>query len=323
MASPLANVAAEGISYFTPAQKPPAGSVTQTGNTPKLFTPLSIRGVTFQNRLFLSPLCQYSARNGYATDWHLTHLGGIIQRGPGLAIMEATAVQEERRISPHHLGLYEDGHIAPLRRIVEFAHSQNQKIGIQLSHAGRKASTVAPWSSGNATATKDVEGWPDEVFAPSAIPFGATAVVPKALSIAQIQEFKIAFVNAVKRALIVGFDIVEIHAAHGYLLHQFLSPISNQRTDEYGGSFENRVRLLLEVAELVRATIPEEMPFLVRLSATDWFEFAEGEVSESWRVNESSKLALLLVEKGMDFLDVSSGGIQERQSSAMKSGPGY
>lgn len=319
------NAAAEGISYYTPAQEPPAG--TQVEGSTKLFSPITIRGVTFPNRLFLAPLCQYSAKDGYLTDWHLTHLGGIIQRGPGLSIMEATAVQSWGRITPQDSGLYEDGQIEPLKRITEFAHSQSQKIAIQLSHAGRKASCVAPWLSGNAVAFKEVGGWPDDIVAPSAIPQEeGVNPVPKALTKEDIQALKNDFGEAAKRALKAGFDAIEIHSAHGYLLHQFLSPVSNKRTDEYGGSFEGRTRLLLEIAEVIRAVIPETMPLLVRISATDWFEFDENsqkEFPESWTVAQSVRLAPLLAEHGVDLVDVSSGGIHAKSAIAIKPTPAY
>ncbi|KAI0130220.1 hypothetical protein BJ170DRAFT_619224 [Xylariales sp. AK1849] len=319
------NAAANGISYFTPAQDPPSG--TQLNGSTKLFTPLTIRGTTFPNRLFLAPLCQYSAKHGYASDWHLTHLGGIIQRGPGLTIVEATGVQPEGRITPQDVGLWEDGQIEPLRRIAEFARGQSQKIGIQLAHAGRKASTVAPWLSANAVAAKEAGGWSDDVVAPSAIPFDAAVnPTPKAMTTGQIEGFKAAFTSAAKRAVKAGFDVIEIHSAHGYLLHEFLSPISNQRTDGYGGSFENRTRLLLEVTEGVRASIPKDMPLFVRISATDWFEFDENskaEFPESWTVAQSAQLALLLADRGVDLLDISSGGIHPKAASGIKSGPGY
>lgn len=318
----LDNPAAEDAPYYTPAQTPPSGRALSE-NAPKLFTPLTIRGVTFPNRLFLAPLCQYSAKNGYATDWHLTHLGGIIQRGPGLALMESTAVQKEGRITPQDIGLWEDGQIEPLARIVDFGHSQGQKIGIQLSHAGRKASTVAPFVSMNASATEDIGGWPNEVYAPSAIPFNDVYPSPKEMSKAQIQEFKEDFVAAAIRSVKAGFDVVEVHAAHGYLIHQFLSPISNRRTDEYGGSWENRTRLTLEIVDLVRAAIPDTMPLFVRISATDWFDNMTDEFPESWTVADSVKLAPLLVQHGVDFLDVSSGGVHPKQSTSIKSGPGY
>jgi 2,4-dienoyl-CoA reductase-like NADH-dependent reductase (Old Yellow Enzyme family) len=316
------NPPAADVPYYTPAQTPPSG-IAMSENPPKLFKPLTIRGVTFQNRIFLAPLCQYSAQNGYATDWHLTHLGGIIQRGPGLALMESTAVQKEGRITPQDIGLWEDGQIEPLKRIIDFAHSQGQKIGVQLSHAGRKASTVAPFVSMNATATADIDGWPENVFAPSAIPFNDVYPHPREMSLAQIQEFKDAFVSAATRAVKAGFDVVEIHAAHGYLIHQFLSPISNKRTDAYGGSWQNRTRLTLEIVDQVRAAIPETMPLFVRLSATDWFDNMTNEFPESWSVADSVKLAPILASRGVDFLDVSSGGIHPLQGTSIKSGPGY
>lgn len=191
-------------------------------------------------------------------------MGGIFTRGPGLTIIEATAVLPEGRITPEDSGLWEDRHIAPHQKIVEFAHSQNQKIGIQLAHAGRKASTVAPWLSAGDVAAEAVKGWPNDVWAPSAIPFNDRFPTPKALTKEGIKGIVTAFVNATKRALQAGYDVIEIHAAHGYLLFEFLSPISNRRTDEYGGSFENRIRLILEVADAVRAVIPATMPLFLR-----------------------------------------------------------
>lgn len=320
------NVAAEGISYYTPAQSLPAGTQYE-GEPTKLFTPITIRGVTFQNRLFLAPLCQYSAQNGYATDWHVTHIGGIVQRGPGLSFMEATAVQPWGRITPQDLGLWEDGQIEPLKRITEFAHSQSQKIGIQLAHAGRKASCVAPWLSANAVAWKEVGGWPDEIVGPSAIPQEeGVNPTPKALTLEDIEVLKTAWVDAAKRAVKAGFDAIEIHSAHGYLLHQFLSPIANQRTDAYGGSFENRTRLVLEIAELVRAAIPETMPLFVRISATDWFEFdpkLKEEYPESWTVAQSIQLTSLLADRGVDSVDISSGGVHQKSAISIKPGPAY
>ncbi|KAM0348568.1 hypothetical protein HYE67_000171 [Fusarium culmorum] len=319
------NIAAEGAPYYTPAQDPPAG--TQTSGSTKVFTPITIRGVTFPNRLFLAPLCQYSAKDGYATDWHLTHLGGIIQRGPGLSMVEATAVQNHGRITPQDVGLWEDGQIEPLKRITTFAHSQSQKIGIQLSHAGRKASCVSPWLSINAVAAKEVGGWPDNVVAPSAIAQEAGVnPVPKAFTKADIEELKNDFLAAAKRAIRAGFDVIEIHAAHGYLLHQFLSPVSNQRTDEYGGSFENRIRVVLEIIDLIRADIPETTPILVRVSATDWFEYDaqfKDEFPESWTVEQTCKLAQILPKHGVDLVDVSSGGIHPKSAIAIKAGPAY
>ncbi|OAQ59678.1 NADH oxidase [Pochonia chlamydosporia 170] len=319
------NVAAKGISYYTPAQDPPAG--IQVEGTTKLFSPLTIRGVTFPNRLFLAPLCQYSAKDGYANDWHLTHLGGIIQRGPGLAIVEATAVQSVGRITPQDLGLWEDGQIEPLKRITEFAHGQNQKIAIQLAHAGRKGSTLAPWLSGNAMATEQVGGWPDEIVAPSAIPHEeGVNTVPRALTIQDIEKLKDDFAEASRRAVEANFDAIEIHSAHGYLLHEFLSPISNNRTDKYGASFENRVRIVLEIVDRVRSVIPSTMPLLVRISATDWFEFNDtlkNEFPDSWTVAQSAKLSSLLADHGVDLVDISSAGIHPKSASGIKSGSAY
>ncbi|KAM0231538.1 hypothetical protein ACHAPO_008386 [Fusarium lateritium] len=319
------NVAAEGVPYYTPAQDPPAGT-SEDGST-KLFTPITIRGVTFPNRLFLAPLCQYSAKDGYATDWHLTHLGGILQRGPGMSMVEATAVQDHGRITPQDVGLWEDGQIEPLKRITTFAHSQSQKIGIQLSHAGRKASCVSPWLSVNAVAAKEVGGWPDNIVAPSAIPQeDGVNPVPKAFTKEDIEQLKSDYVEAAKRAIRAGFDVIEVHAAHGYLLHQFLSPVANQRTDEYGGSFENRIRVVLEIIDLIRAAIPETTPVLVRVSATDWFEFDSqfnDEFPESWTVEQTCQLAKISASHGVDLVDVSSGGIHPKSAIAIKAGPAY
>ncbi|KAI1173030.1 hypothetical protein F4777DRAFT_559324 [Nemania sp. FL0916] len=322
----IPNPAAHGIPYYTPAQDPPAGSSLSSPPVHKLFTRLVIRGVRFPNRLFLAPLCQYSASNGHATDWHLTHLGGILQRGPGLSIVEATAVQARGRITPEDTGLWLDSQIPPLHRIVTFAHSQGQKIGIQLAHAGRKASTVAPWLAGETTAAQEVGGWPGDVRGASAVPFSEKNPVPKVLSVEEIGEIKKAFVDASRRAVQAGFDVIEIHSAHGYLLHSFLSPVSNRRTDRYGGSFENRTRFLLETVEAVREAIPKDMPLFVRISATDWFESdksAENPFKESWTVAQSARLAPLLAEKGVDLLDVSSGGIHPAAFRAIQSKPGY
>ncbi|KAG1729280.1 hypothetical protein EDB19DRAFT_1744132 [Suillus lakei] len=307
---PPANKPAPAIPYFTPAQVPAAGTAfdPQPDGTPipKLFQPIKIRGTTFHNRIFLSPLCQYSADDGHLTSWHMAHLGGIFTRGPGLSMIEATAILPEGRISPEDAGLWKDSQIEPLRKIVEFAHSQNQKVGIQLAHAGRKASTVSSWLHLGLVATESTGGWPDNVWGPSTVPYDDTFPVPKELSKAQIKAVIVAFVEAAKRALKAGIDVIEIHNAHGYLLFSFLSPISNTRTDEYGGSFENRIRLTLEVVDAIRDVIPEDMPLFLRISATEWLEEALPNES-SWRVEDTAKLAGILVEHGVDFLDVSSG----------------
>lgn len=323
------NEAADNVPYFTPAQNPPAGTALQpsddTEKIPKLFTPLTIRSTTFQNRIFVSPMCQYSAHEGFHTPWHLTHLGGIIQRGPGLTIVEATAVQARGRITPEDSGIYLDAHIAALKPSVDFAHSQGQKIGIQLAHAGRKASTVAPWLSMGATATEKVGGWPDDVVGPSDLPYNDAFPPVRALTIAEIEQLKKDWVDATHRAVVAGFDVVEIHAAHGYLLHSFLSPASNKRTDQYGGSFDNRIRLLVEIVELVRGEIPQQMPLFVRISATDWLEEVEGygpEEDKSWTAEQSARLAQVLATKGVDLIDVSSGGNSAQQKITIR-GPGY
>ncbi|KAF2734410.1 FMN-linked oxidoreductase [Polyplosphaeria fusca] len=312
----------EQISYFTPKQDPPAGTALTmkdgSEKFPKLFTPLKLRGLTMQNRIALSPLCQYSSEDGHHTAWQMTHLGGIIQRGPGLSFIEATAVVPEGRITPEDSGLWKDSQIEPLRRIVEFAHSQSQKIGIQLAHAGRKASTVAPWLSMGDIATKERNGWPDNVYAPSAIAYNDRHCQPKEMTKQDIEDLKRAWKAAVERSLKAGFDTIEIHNAHGYLLHEFLSPASNKRTDEYGGSFENRIRLTLEIVELTRSAIPDDMPLVLRISASDWLEEAG---IDGWTLDQTIRLAEILATKGVDLLDVSSAGLHEKQH--VHGGPGY
>lgn len=306
------NRPAKGIPYFTPAQEPPAGTaliLEDQKSVAKLFKPLKLRGITLQNRIMLSPLCQYSADDGHYTMWHITHMGGIVQRGPGIACVEATSVTPQGRITPQDMGLWKDSQIENLAKVVEFAHSQGQHMMIQLGHAGRKASTVAPWLSGGDVAGKDLGGWPDDVYAPSAIAWNEKHAQPKAMSLDDIEEFKKAFNASVKRALKAGFDAIEIHGAHGYLLHEFVSPVSNQRTDKYGGSFENRTRLIMELVKETRETIPKDMPLFYRISATDWLEeVPKDQVPESWTNKDSIKLAGMLADAGVDLLDVSSGG---------------
>lgn len=237
--------------------------------------------------------------------------------------MEATSVTAEGRITPEDSGLWLDSQIENLSKITEFAHSQGQKIAIQLGHAGRKASTVAPWLAMGAVATEDVNGWPDNVLAPSAIAYNEDHATPKAFTLEQIEDLKTAWIAAVRRALKAGFDVIEIHNAHGYLLHEFLSPVANQRTDKYGGSFENRTRLTLELVELTRKEIPKDMPLFLRLSATDWLEpdLNPDFKGESWTLEDSKKLAPLLAKAGVDLLDVSSAGNHPAQK--IKAGPGY
>ncbi|KAK2761789.1 hypothetical protein FQN54_001617 [Arachnomyces sp. PD_36] len=310
----LPNVPAEGISYFTPAQNPTTGTADDPqadgSHPPKLFQPLTLRGTTFHNRIGLAPLCQYSAQDGHLTDWHMAHLGGIAMRGPGFMLVEATAVLPEGRISPEDSGLWKDSQIEPLRRIVEFAHSQGQKIGVQLAHAGRKASAVAPFISSDAVATEKVNGWPNNVKGPTTTPFSPNLATPKEMTLQDIEEVKTAWVAAVQRALKAGVDFIEVHSAHGYLLSSFLSPATNTRTDQYGGvnSFENRIRLPLEIAALTRANVPDTMPVFLRVSATDWLEDVHPD-SPSWTINDTIRFALALAEAGsIDFLDISSGG---------------
>ncbi|GAB7363403.1 hypothetical protein MBLNU230_g3680t1 [Neophaeotheca triangularis] len=319
----LVNRAAPGVPFFTPFQDPAAGTmlIAEDGaKVPKLFKPLKLRGLQLQNRIMLSPLCQYSAQDGHYQPWHHAHMGAIIQRGPGISCVEAAGVTPEGRITPEDVGLWKDSQIAPLKEVCDFAHSQNQKIMIQLAHAGRKASTVAPWLSAGAVAGKDLNGWPDNVLAPSAIPWNSDHAQPKEMTLQQIEEFKTAFGESIKRALKAGFDAIEIHNAHGYLLHSFLSPVSNQRTDQYGGSFENRTRLTLEVVELARSLIPKDMPLFLRISATDWLEEAS-DIKDSWKPSDTVRLAPLLAERGVDLLDVSSGGNHPAQHPHV--GPAY
>lgn len=307
---------AEGISYFTPAQSPPAGTArdpqTSGKPIPKLFQPLTIRGRAFQNRLGVAPMCQYSAEDGHMTPWHMAHYGGIAQRGPGMIIIEAAGVVPEGRITPGCVGLWKDSQIGPLKQVIEFAHSQGQKIGIQLAHAGRKASTVAPWLGG-VTATNAVGGWTDNVKAPSAVPFAEGDIVPKAMTKEDIQEVKDAWVAATRRAVAAGVDFIEIHSAHGYLLSSFLSPSSNKRTDEYGGSFENRIRLPLEIAQLTRDTVGSDIPVFLRVSATDWLENSLPE-EQGWKLEDTVEFAKALAAQGaIDLIDLSSGGVHSAQ----------
>jgi len=267
---------------------------------PRLFEPLRLRELILPNRVAVSPMCTYSAStDGQATDAHLVHLGAFAAGGAGLVIVEATAVVPEGRISPADLGLWDDAQVAPLRRITDYLHSQGAAAAVQLAHAGRKAG-VWPFGQGKGSLSPEDGGWP--VFGPSPLAFDEDHAQPHELTTVQIQSVVAAFAQAAIRADRAGFDAVEIHAAHGYLLHQFLSPLSNRRTDAYGGSFENRVRLVQEVAFAVREVLPAGKPLLVRLSATDW-------VDGGWDLPETVKLSVLLKEIGVDLVDVSSGGL--------------
>jgi 2,4-dienoyl-CoA reductase-like NADH-dependent reductase (Old Yellow Enzyme family) len=277
-----------------------------------LFDPLAIRDITFANRVFVSPMCQYSSTDGYANDWHFVHLGSRAVGGAGLVFTEATAVLPEGRISPQDLGIWMDDHIEPLARIVRFVHGQGSVAGMQLAHAGRKASTYRPWS-GHGTIPESNGGW-NNVVAPSALAFADQYPMPQALSIDGIKNIVSAFANAARRACEAGFDVIEIHAAHGYLIHEFLSPLSNHRTDVYGDSFENRTRILREIVTAVRGTWPERAPLFVRISASDW-------VDGGWDIQQSVELARRLKELGADLIDCSSGG--NVPHAKIPVGPGY
>ncbi|HWZ93308.1 MAG TPA: NADH:flavin oxidoreductase/NADH oxidase [Polyangiaceae bacterium] len=278
---------------------------------PQLFDPLEIRGVTFRNRIGVSPMCQYSSEDGFASDWHLVHLGSRAVGGAGLVVAEATAVSPIGRISPTDLGIWKDEHITQLARIAHFIEAQGAVPGIQIAHAGRKASTAAPWAGGHALAN-DAGGW--QPVGPSALAFSEQYRVPAELSIAQLGEIRTQFVAAARRAESAGFRYLELHAAHGYLLHSFLSPLSNQRTDAYGGSFENRTRLVLEVVRDVRAAWPADRVLGVRISCTDWVE-------GGWTVEDTVELAKQLEREHVDLIDCSSGGNVANLTIA--AGPGY
>ena len=267
--------------------------------TAPLFAPFRIRSVEFANRIGVSPMCQYSSKDGFANDWHLVHLGSRAQGGAGLVATEAAAVLPEGRISPDDLGIWKDEHIPALARIAGFLHGQGVRAGMQLAHAGRKASTQSPFVGTGAVLPED-GGW--QPVAPSAIAFAPNYPMPAALEQSGIGAVVDGFRNAAIRALEAGFDFVEIHAAHGYLLHEFLSPLSNHRTDSYGGGFANRTRLLIEVVDAVRRVWPERLPLFVRISATDW---AEG----GWNIDESVQLAAVLREHAVDLVDCSSAGL--------------
>jgi 2,4-dienoyl-CoA reductase-like NADH-dependent reductase (Old Yellow Enzyme family) len=263
----------------------------------QLFSPVRLRGTTVRNRVWVAPMCQYSAVDGVPNDWHLVHLGSFARGGAGLVLTEATAVSPEGRISPADTGIWNDEQAGAWARVVDFVHGQGATAGMQLAHAGRKASTRPPFE-GRGPVPVDEGGW--EPLAPSPIGFPGLGM-PREMTAADVDKVVEDFAGAARRALRAGFDVLEIHAAHGYLLHEFLSPLSNRREDEYGGTFENRVRLLLRVADAVRSVAPAELPLLVRISATDWVE-------GGWSVDDSVALARALRDAGVDLVDVSSGG---------------
>lgn len=266
---------------------------------PHLFSPIKIKNVEFKNRIVVSPMCEYSSTDGFANDWHLVHLGSRAVGGAALVITEATAVSAEGRITYADLGIYKDEHIDKLKQITGFIHEHGAIAGVQLAHAGRKASHEKPWTGGFQIPSNQQNGW--KALAPSAIPFDEKEEAPLELDKAGIEKIKTDFKIAAARAIAAGFKVIEIHGAHGYLIHEFFSPLSNHRTDEYGGVFENRIRLLLEVVESIKEVWPAENPLFVRISSTDW---AEG----GWTIDESVALAKILKEKGVDLIDCSSGG---------------
>ena len=278
---------------------------------PSLFDSFALRGITLKNRLVVSPMCEYSSVDGFANDWHLVHLGSRAVGGAGLLITEAAAVSPEGRITPDDLGLWKDEHIDFLKRINEFVVAQGCVPGIQLAHAGRKASTYTSWKGSGAVPMAD-GGW--QVMGPSDVPFSDDYPQPVALDAAGIQKVIADFRAATVRALAAGFQVFEVHAAHGYLLHEFYSPLSNQRTDEYGGSFENRIRLTVEVVRAVGALLPNHLPLLVRISATDWTE-------GGWTIEDSVELAKVLKAEGADLIDTSTGG--NVPYAKIPSTPGY
>ncbi len=278
----------------------------------KLFTPIQLRGLELANRIVVAPMCQYSATDGTVGDWHVMHLGQFAVSGPGLVFVEATGVEARGRITPGCVGLYSDENEEALARVLRFCRGYgNTKLGIQLAHAGRKASTAAPWNGGKPLA-EDEGAW--QTVSSSPDPYGPGWHRPEAMDERLMAEVKTAFVAATERALRLDFDTVEIHSAHGYLLHQFLSPLCNRRDDAYGGSLENRLRFPLEVFDAVRAVWPEDRPLGVRYSATDWIE-------GGWDLEQSTAYALALKARGCDYIDVSSGGLAPAQ--AIDAGPGY
>jgi 2,4-dienoyl-CoA reductase-like NADH-dependent reductase (Old Yellow Enzyme family) len=276
-----------------------------------LFEPLSLRGVTLRNRIAVSPMCEYSSDDGFANDWHLVHLGSRAVGGAGLVFTEAAAVSAEGRITANDLGIYRDEHVTKLREIVEFIGAQGAVPGVQLAHAGRKASTAQPWHGGGRVSVAE-GGWTP--LAPSALSFNAADPAPHELTIDEITRIVDDFAAATKRALAAGFRVIEVHGAHGYLIHEFLSPLVNTRTDAYGGSFENRTRFARQVVAAVRAAMPSELPLFVRLSASDW---AEG----GWDLDQTVRLSRDLAALGVDLVDASSGGAVSHQQITL--GPGY
>ena len=307
LAASLAAAAAakEGLAATPPVGRPSGES--------KLFTPLKLRGVTLRNRIAMSPMCQYSSEDGFATDWHLAHCGARAVGGVGLIIAEATGVTPEGRITPNCLGVWKDEHIPALRRMTDFVHSHGAAMGIQLAHAGVKASRHRPFHPNrNGFVPLDEGGW--QPVGPTSTRFGRDGLAPQALTVEEIGSITQSFAAAAKRSVAAGFSVIELHFAHGYLGHSFLSPLMNTRSDEYGGSFENRVRFLLETVRAVRLVLPEETPLLVRLSGTDWVE-------GGWTIEDSVEASKLMKAEGVDLIDCSTGGAS--RNAPIPVGPGY
>jgi 2,4-dienoyl-CoA reductase-like NADH-dependent reductase (Old Yellow Enzyme family) len=300
-----AAAAKEGLAAIQPAERKPSAS--------KLFSPLELRGVTLRNRIAMSPMCQYSSEDGFATDWHLAHYGARAVGGAGLLIAEATGVTPEGRITPNCLGVWKDEHIPALRRVTDFVHSHGAAMGIQLAHAGVKASRHRPFhAKRNGFVPLEEGGW--QPVGPTSTRFGRDGLAPQALTVDEIGSITASFAAAAKRSVEAGFSVIELHFAHGYLGHSFLSPLMNTRSDQYGGSFENRVRFLLETVRAVRSALPEETPLLVRLSGTDW-------VDEGWSVEDSVEASKLMKAEGVDLVDCSTGGAS--RNAPIPVGPGY
>ncbi|KAF2855915.1 NADH-dependent flavin oxidoreductase-like protein [Plenodomus tracheiphilus IPT5] len=335
-----------GLDYFTPAHLTSPGTLSKnTSHTPTLFTPLTIRSTTLRNRILVAPMCQFSTAasgptTGALTDYHIATLGHYALKGAALVFIEATGVQANGRISPNCPGLWTDAQIPALRRVSDFIKSQGSLSGIQLAHAGRKGSTCASWIAGtqkteggkrkiSVKADTDVGGWPGDVVGPmggeewawdekARDAEGSGYWAPRALSVTEIEALVQDWASSAVRAVKAGIDVIEIHAAHGYLIHQFLSPITNRRTDKYGGSFENRTRILIEIIKAMRSVIPDGMPLYLRISATEWMEDTDlGKKHGSWTVEDSIRLAKLLPGLGVDLLDVSSGGNHPAQQINM------
>ncbi len=277
-----------------------------------LFSPLTLRSLTLRNRIVVSPMCQYSCEDGVANDWHLVHLGSRAVGGAAVVMAEASAVEALGRISPQDMGIWAEKHAEAFAPITRFIKSQGAIPGIQLAHAGRKASTQRPWDGGKPIKPGEAGFWP--IVGPSALPFDEGYQAPHELSKAEIAEIVEAFKQATLRSLRAGFELIELHGAHGYLMHEFLSPLSNHRTDEYGGSLENRCRFALEITQAVREVWPQELPLVVRISASDWVE-------GGWEIAQSVELCKKLKELGVDAIDCSSGGNSPAQQ--IKLGPGY